>query len=379
MKKGLAFLIAAFLTLTLAACGSGDSTLSSSASTGGNTLLLGVFEPKNSTQEPLGIQYAHQLRPTVTVGGVTYQVILDWRDSQSGQTAAEGLVSDGCVAVIGSCDTSACLAAGDTFATAQIPALSPSCTDSSVTLGNDYYFQACWQEEFQGAVLADWATEQEYKEVATVSNIDDTYTSSLVAAFTAQFEKNGGKVVAAETFQSGTTNFDTVLAGLKESGVKAVFAPTDASTAVRLLNQAANQQLKVQWIAGDTWNTPSLLEEAGKNAEGVVLSCAYTAGVNKDFDLGFQTWLEANQGDSGIAASQALAYDAYNGMLDAIEAAGTLEGPAIRDALAALKQKDAVTGKLSFDRNGDAVRSTAYLLSVKDGTFTFADTITHKD
>lgn len=388
MKKPLAFLLALTLTLALTACGSGGADPSGSVSTGGNSLLLGVFEPTTTTdgtREALGIQYAHSLRPTVTVGGVTYQVILDVRDSQSGQSAAERLISDGCVAVLGSCDTGDCLAAAGTFSDSQIPVLSPTCADPGVTLGNDYTFQARWQEGFQGTLLADWATAQEYQEVATVSNIDDESTSSLVAAFTARFEENGGKVVAAETFPSGTTNFDTVLANLKASGVKAVFAPTDADTGVRLLNQAANQHLKVQWMAGDTWNTPALLENAGKNAEGVVVSCAYTAGVNAAFDQGFQAWLEAdpdrleaNGGDNSIVASQVLAYDAYNGMLDAMEAAGTLDGPAIRDALAELEQPDAVSGAFSFDRNGNAVRSTACLLTVQDGAFTLVDTIALK-
>ena len=88
MKKPLAFLLALTLTLALTACGSGGADPSGSVSTGGNSLLLGVFEPTTTTdgtREALGIQYAHSLRPTVTVGGVTYQVILDVRDSQSGQ------------------------------------------------------------------------------------------------------------------------------------------------------------------------------------------------------------------------------------------------------------------------------------------------------
>lgn len=388
MKKPLALLLALTLTLALTACGSGGADPSGSVSTGVESLLLGVFEPTTTTdgaRETLGIQYAHSLRPTVTVGGVTYQVILDVRDSQSGQSAAEQLISDGCVAVLGSCDTGDCLAAAGTFADAQVPVLSPTCADSGVTLGNDYTFQARWQEGFQGTLLADWATAHEYQEVATVSSVDDESISSLVAAFTARFEENGGKVVAAETFPSGATNFDTVLANLKASGVRAVFAPTNADTGVRLLNQAANQHLKVQWMAGDTWNTPALLENAGKNAEGVLVSCAYAAGANVGFDQGFQAWLEAdpdrleaNGGDSSIAASQVLAYDAYNGMLDAMEAAGTLEGPAIRDALAELEQPDAVSGAFSFDRNGNAVRSTACLLTVKDGAFTFTDTIALK-
>ena len=42
----------------------------------------------------------------------------------------------------------------------------------------------------------------------------------------------------------------------------------------------------------------------------------------------------------------------------------------IRDALAGLSI-DAVTGALSFDANGDAVKSTAYIKQAIDGGFQF--------
>ena len=336
----------------------------------------------------MGIQYAHSLRPTVTVGGVTYRVILDWRDTQSDPTAAtaaaERLISDGCVAIVGGCDTNACLAAGNTFASAQIPAIVPSPADLNVTLGNDYYFRARWHETFQGTALADWAIDQGYREIATVNSIGNEYTSSLVAAFTTRFERKGGKVVAAETFQDDASDFTDLLTAVRASGAKAVFAPTDAVYAPLLLNQAANLDLDLQWIAGDTWNTPELLEEAGQNAEGIVLSCAYAEGVNTDFDQGFRAWLEAdsarleaNQGSSDIVSNQALAFDCYNVMLDAMEAAGSLDGSVLRDALASLDKTDAVSGELTFDRNGDAVRSTVYLTSVKDGAFFSTDPVTY--
>ena len=57
MKKPLALLLALTLTLALTACGSGGADPSGSVSTGGNSLLLGVFEPTTTdgTREALGI------------------------------------------------------------------------------------------------------------------------------------------------------------------------------------------------------------------------------------------------------------------------------------------------------------------------------------
>ena len=54
----------------------------------------------------------------------------------------------------------------------------------------------------------------------------------------------------------------------------------------------------------------------------------------------------------------------------AIEKAQSTDGTAIRDALAGLSI-DAVTGALSFDANGDAVKNTAYIKQAIDGSFQF--------
>ena len=112
----------------------------------------------------------------------------------------------------------------------------------------------------------------------------------------------------------------------------------------------------------------------------MVLACAYVQGADAPFDQGFQAWLqadparlEANGNSTAATGSQALAFDSYNTALDAIEAANSLEGPAIRDALTTLDKRDAVTGALSFDANGDACRDTTYLARIQKGVFTLAE------
>ena len=58
-------------------------------------------------------------------------------------------------------------------------------------------------------------------------------------------------------------------------------------------------------------------------------------------------------------------YDAYMAAVNAIEKAGSTEGTAIRDALAALEVKGLVTGDLKFDENGDAVKTYAVIKTIK--------------
>ena len=71
-----------------------------------------------------------------------------------------------------------------------------------------------------------------------------------------------------------------------------------------------------------------------------------------------------------VVLTVALGYDAYMAAVAAIEKAQSTDGTAIRDALAGLSI-DAVTGALSFDANGDAVKNTAYIKQAIDGGFQF--------
>lgn len=392
LKRMIAMLLGGAMTLSMVTgCSSGGSSSSSSS----DTIKVGVFEPKTGengsggAQEELGIEYALSVRPTVTVGGKTYNVELDWQDNQSDKTvaatAAQKLIADGCVGIIGGYGSGCCIAAGTYFADAKIPAIGTSCTNTNVTLGNDYYFRVCYLDPFQGTVMADWAIENGYTQVATVDNIGNEYTSGLVATFKEEFIAKGGTIVDEETFQTNESDFKAILTNIKSSGAQAVFAPTDYVYAPLLLNQAADLGLDVQWIAGDTWYNPVITTDAGANAEGVVIDTFYAEGGNADFDKGFKEWLNAedsrkqtNLGSDDIIGNQAMCYDAYMCLLDAIESADSLEGSAIQAALVNLNKEDCVGGPVKFDANGDAEKNTTFICQVKDGKFEFIESVTHE-
>ena len=65
-------------------------------------------------------------------------------------------------------------------------------------------------------------------------------------------------------------------------------------------------------------------------------------------------------------ALAATAYDAAKIMFDAIKRANSLDGKAIRDALAATKEFPGVTGKVTFNENRDAVKPIV-MIEIKDG------------
>ncbi|MDD3393545.1 MAG: amino acid ABC transporter substrate-binding protein [Clostridia bacterium] len=407
MKKFLALTMSAALMLSLAACGgsaSDDSAANDAPATAtgvaieGDTIKIGVFEPTTGEnggggmQEVLGMRYANQVNPTVDINGTTYNIQLVEVDNQSDKTAAvtaaQSLISSGVVAVLGSYGSGVSIAAGQTFADAQIPAMGASCTNPQVTLGNDFYFRTCFLDPFQGTVMASYAMAQGYKTAALISQNGDDYSTGLAAFFQQAFEGMGGTIVANETYQTNEADFNAILTSIKSANPDCIFAPSSIATATLLLPQAQANGITAQIIASDTWENETIITAAGSAAEGVALSTFFdehddTNPVAKEFVAGFKAYLNSdpqnltsNGGSDGVAAVSALGYDAYMSIYEALKAldgAESLNSVALRDALKALSF-EGVTGTISFDENGDAVKNVAYIKEIKDGKFNFVKT-----
>ena len=363
-----------------------------------DVIKVGVFEPLTGENGGGGVQeaqtakYANELRPTVTIDGKEYTVELDEVDNKSdkteGVTAAQKLVSDGVVGILGSYGSGVSIAAGPTFQEAKIPAIGISCTNPQVTLGNDYYFRVCFLDPFQGSVMAQYAYEDlGLKNVAILEQLGDDYSSGLAGFFEKQFTALGGTITTTQEFQTNQSDFKAALTEVKASGAEALFAPSSIATAPLVIKQARELGLEIPIMAGDTWyNTTSIDNAGADNCEGVAVSTFFDEADDTpavaDFVKGYKAWLNEdkdrisrNGGNDKIVGNSALMYDGYNVLLDAIEAAGSTDGEAIRDALAS-SNYDGVTGNITFDENGDANKDTAYIDVIKDGAFVFEKTVT---
>jgi branched-chain amino acid transport system substrate-binding protein len=73
-------------------------------------------------------------------------------------------------------------------------------------------------------------------------------------------------------------------------------------------------------------------------------------------------------------AMAALGYDSAVILADAMKRAGSTDGQKVRDALAATKDFDGVTGKTTINAQRDATKS-AVILQVKGGQFHYVETV----
>lgn len=382
MKRILA--IAAALCVILA-------LLAGCAQTSGEKVIkIGVFEPTTGEnggggfQELLGMRYANEVYPTVNINGVEYKVELVEVDNKSDKTeavtAAQSLVSKGVSVVLGSYGSGVSIAASPTFEDAKIPAIGASCTNPQVTEGNDWYFRICFLDPFQGTVMANYAMKNNYKNAAVITQLGDDYSSGLGAFFLQAYKNLGGNIVAEEQFQTNQTDFKAVLTNIKAANPDIIFAPSSITTAPLLIKQARELGVTALFAAGDTWENATIIENAGADAEGVVLSTFFdeaepaTPEAAK-FITGFKEYLKKNNLDEIIPAVSALGYDSYLTAIEAIKAANSTDGTKIRDALKGVNVVG-VTGSISFDEKGDANKDMAFIKTINGGKFTFLETVT---
>ena len=378
------------MAVTMAACLVAGSLAGCGKKTEEKVIKIGVFEPTTGEnggggfQEVLGIRYAREMHPTVTLNGEEYQVELVEVDNKSDKTeavnAAQKLVSEKVSVVLGSYGSGVSIAAGQIFADAKIPAIGCSCTNPQVTEGNDYYFRVCFIDPFQGTVMANYAFQNGAKSAAVITQLGDDYSSGLGSFFKDAFAKLGGEIVSEEQFQTNQTDFKAILTNIKAANPDIIFAPSSITTAPLIIKQARELGITATIAAGDTWENSTIIENAGKDAEGVVLSTFFDEAepANDEaaaFIKGFKEYLVKNKQEDIIPAVSALGYDSYLAAIKAIETANSTDTTAIRDALKGV-QIDGVTGSITFNETGDANKDIAFIKTIKDGRFQFLTTTT---
>ena len=386
MKKTLSLLLSLAMVVTMVAgCSSGSTTSSADS----DVIKIGVFEPLTGANaaggelEVEGVELANQLRPEVLGKKVELVIADNKSDKAEATTAAARLIEkDKVVAILGSWGSSLSIAAGDVVKTNQIPAVALSATNPQVTAGNDYYFRVCFLDPFQGTVMANYASKKlNAKKVAIIQEVSNDYSVGLAKFFTDSFIKLSGDpnaIVATGNYNTGDQDFNGILTNIKAANPDVIFAPGNFTESALIIKQARALGITAPFIGGDTWETNEFITVGGADVEGAVMSTFFddTNPLTEAGKTFVAEYKKAYPDRENIAAVTALGYDGYMMTLDAIERAGSADPVAIRDALAATKDFEGATGMITIDANGDATKNEAIIKTVKDGKFTYLDSVT---
>ncbi|MFZ5895905.1 MAG: ABC transporter substrate-binding protein [Myxococcota bacterium] len=365
--------LVAVSALALAACkreGSSEIVIGHYASLTGSTAHFG-----QDTDKALRL-LVEDVNKAGGVNGKQIKVVtLDTRgDSAEAANAVSRLIDvEKVQAIIGEVASSLSLAGGRVAQRRKIPMISPSSTNPKVTEVGDYIFRVCFLDPFQGKVMATFArTNLKLDKVAILRDVKNDYSIGLADAFKAAFTAAGGAIAAEQSYSQGDTDFSAQVTAIKGSGAQAIFVPGYYSEVGAIARTAARLGLAVPLLGGDGWDAPDLVKIGGDALNGSYFSNHFAPDAASPKAQKFVTDFKAKYGQEPTGLG-ALGYDAGGVLVEALRAGGS-DPAKLRDRLAAVKDFEGVTGKISIDSGRNAQKS-AVVLKIESGKPKYEATI----
>jgi branched-chain amino acid transport system substrate-binding protein len=212
------------------------------------------------------------------------------------------------------------------------------------------------------------------KKVAILRDVKNDYSVGLANYFTEVFKAGGGTIVIDESYSAGDSDFKSQLTAIRAENPDAIFAPGYYGDIALIMKQRKELGIEAPLLGGDGWDSPKLSEIAGSAMNGNYFSNHYSPDSTEPAVVHFVDAYKKAYGTGAPDSMAALGYDAARILADAMKRAPTLSGSDIRDAVAATKDFPAVTGKISIDKDRNAVKSAVVLKTV-DGQYKYLTTV----
>lgn len=352
-----------------------------------DVIRIGVFEPLSGKEkehgelELRGIELAHELYPEILGKKVELVYADNQSDTDVAASAAQDLVDKKVSVVLGSHGSTLSLVGGEYFTKAKIPAITITSTNPLVTSSSEYVFRTCIVESFQGVALAKYTVEQiGTSRAAIFRDADDDYAAAVSQTFTdkmVQLTGDENAISKVIEYTHERKDFKKQLQQVKDSGIGVVLLASKNSDAVRIMKQAEEMRIDLLFLGTDKWESESFREDGGTAAEGAAFSTYFDpdAGITENTEVFLKAYREKYGKDEEPPDDAALAFDAYLLAVNAIGTAGTsVDGDAIRAKLAATKNFPGASGNITFDENGDPIKSVA-IKTIINGKFVHIYTV----
>lgn len=377
-KIALSTAIIAALT-TLAACKPGGADQ-------GPVIKIGSVAPLTGEIAHLGKDNENGVRMAVDeinagggvkLGDKTYRLEMvgedDKADPREGTLAAQKLVDEGVVAVVGHLNSGTSIPASRIYADANIVQISPSATNPKYTeQGFKTTYRDVANDNQQGAVLASYAaTEMKAKRVAIVDD-RTPYGQGLADVFERIAKEKGLDVVDREFTTNKATDFNAILTKIRGTKPDLVMFGGMDSTAGPIARQMRELGMNSPLMAGDGSCSPEFIKIAGDAAS--LMTCS-SAGESINKMVKGEDFMRRYKEKFGteVQLYSPYSYDAVYVIADALKRAGKPDRLALVAAMQQTKL-EGLSGHIEFDEHGDLKNGAISVFNVKDGKLNYLAT-----
>ncbi|MEZ4471818.1 MAG: penicillin-binding protein activator [bacterium] len=350
----------------------------------GDRVHVGVLVPLSGSLRPLGEQLAlglEALQSNEDRPGSPGPVLLirDGSQAEDLPAAFDAFVEEGVFGVVGLFDKGVAPAAAQAAAERGVPLVMLTSSDAATTVEGPI-----WRALHTPGLVARTAAGAGLMRGgrrAAVLRPDNSYGRTLGSWFSQSWQAGGGEVEGEVVWDANKPDWPRVAKKVKSLRADTLFVPSDARAAAQLLSHLASEGTWVRgvksrfkappkdarevWLIGTPeWYAPSLLTQARRYAEGVMVPVPFALETARGaaFDEQLRRRTEAS----------ATAFDAlFADVIGAFQAArdrGVKENLSAVEALARTRYDQGHTAGLDFGER-DAVQAL-FLMVVEEGRFT---------
>jgi len=305
-------------------------------------------------------------------GGVNGQKITvvygdDASDPRQGVAAANELVGEGVVAVIGHFNSSVSIPASAIYAEEGIVQITPASTNPQLTeQGQKTTFRTCGRDDQQGDVAGAFIADKYKGRNVAILQDQTTYGKGLADATKAAMNKAGLTEKLYEGITVGERDFSAVVSKMKQANIDLIYFGGLHNEAGLILRQAREQGLNAQFVSGDGIVTQEFWGITGDAGKGVLMTFGAdqrTSPAAKDVVAKFKA---DNYEPEGYTL---YSYAAVQAWAEAATKAKSFEGPKVAEALHDGTAYKTVLGELAFDAKGDRVKTDYVFYIWNSGKF----------
>ena len=348
-------------------CSKSETSTTATGAPAPATIKIGVYGPFTGGSSPMGLSMRDGVRLAAAEingrGGVLgKQIELVERDDQAtnerGAQVMQDLVSNQkVVAVLGPINTGVALASYKYPMQAKIPLLINVSAGAPVNElfkdnPDNYVFRIAASDNIQSdMIVGDAVDKRGLKKVAFLCD-DTNYGQNGCKKMLAAIEKRGLKPVYEGKFKIKDTDMTAQLQQARAAGAQALLVYGIGPELAQIANGMQKLGWKVPMIGSWTLSMSNFIDAAGPNGNGATMPQTFiqngaTTDKAKKFVADYQKKYGADRIPSAVSAAQG--YDSMYLMANAIEQAGSTDGPKIKPALENLqKPYDGVISNLHF-------------------------------
>jgi ABC-type branched-chain amino acid transport systems, periplasmic component len=375
MKKIIALAVSVILAAGLTGCKGGDDSTEQGRKSGRaglpDVIKVAVAGPMTDSMAQYGksFYYGAQLKADELnkKGGILGKeieiLVYDDMDTVAGaeETAGQIVEENGVAGVIGHLTPQVSITAAEIYnSNGMINILPIASTEYLLSIG-DYIFESGGTIDGEAAAVLDIAVNDLKKQSIGIVAVNSDWGTSGVLAVKKAVEEQYSQAAIAGLEQVESTDYSTAIANLKAAGADVIIAAVDGDMLAPLVTQCS-QSDGLEVAAFPIAYSKALFEEKAQELNGVHIPLAYVPEDN-EFTEGY----ERDYGSSpGALAAQA--YDSTGMLLEAVKAAKSIDGSAVREKLESLDYSG-VTGKSRFDEDGQVSKSFTKF-KMEDGKLT---------